>query len=81
MNEKKYFKGAEEFSVLCDALATVIAVLNLGRTGETPAAIHASRKGYRITVAGKTVCTGKTPRELHDNFAAEAEKAKRADPV
>jgi len=38
--------------------------------------VHASSKGYRITVNGKTVAKGKTPDELHRNFSKLIEEAK-----
>lgn len=76
MKKNQFFKRAEEFDILCDGTATVISVLNLGRTGPTPSAIHASKKGYRITVEGLTIAKGKTPRELQESFERAVAKAK-----
>ncbi len=75
MSKNIYFKGPEEFHLLSDGLAAVMSVLNQGRTGPTPVAVHASRKGYRIVVAGFTIAKGKTPRELAENFKAAVAKA------
>ena len=72
----RYFARPEEFDLLSDGMAVVMSVLNSGRTGELPSAVHASRNGYRITLRGKTIASGKTPRELAKSFEIEVAKAK-----
>jgi hypothetical protein len=60
-------------------MATVICVLNQGRMGSLGnVAIHASRKGYRITLGGETIAKGSTPKELHASFSGAVDKPKRA---
>jgi hypothetical protein len=72
----RYLKSPEEFSLLSDALACVMSVLNMGRTGNVRAAIYASRRGYKITVAGAKIAEGKTPNELLKNFQTAVDAAK-----
>lgn len=66
----KYFKGPEEFHLMSEALASVMSVLNIGRTGDVSTSVHASAKGYRIAVGRSTFARGKTPEELLKNFRA-----------
>lgn len=74
-----YFRKPCEFHIMSLELATVITVLNKGRTGGLVAvAVHANSKGYRITFQGRTVAAGKTLAELQSNFKAAVDKAKSA---
>ena len=76
MSTYEFFAPPEHFRTLSPHLACVICVLNFARTGNTTAAIHASSKGYRIVIDGKTVAKGKTPEELSAAFKRAVDKVK-----
>ncbi len=65
-------------------LALLLTVLNNGRSGisglKFRVAVHASSKGFRIVLNGKTIAKGATPQELHKSYEAAQEKAKNAKP-
>ena len=54
--------------VLKPGVSVVIACINTGLEGTCAIEVHASKKGLRITVDGRTFAKGKTPDELHANF-------------
>ena len=62
-------------------LKSILAVLNTARQGvkggSTSAAVHASSKGFRITLNGVTIAKGSTPRELQQAFDARVAAARR----
>jgi hypothetical protein len=61
------------------SLSVVIAVLNCGIDGKCgTAAVHAGKKGMRVTLNGKTLAKGKNHEELNANFKAIQEKAQRS---
>jgi hypothetical protein len=67
-----YFKKHDplKFSIFGNEIGTLISALNSGRTaGAGTVSITASRRGYRITVSGRTFAKGKTPQELHASFS------------
>lgn len=75
-----YFKTAEErslsYSPMSADLSCVISILNAGMAGGQTA-VHASTKGLRITMFGKTIAKGRTPRELAESFEAARQKARQ----
>jgi copper oxidase (laccase) domain-containing protein len=58
----------EPIWILGTYMATFIGVLEFGLDGNVATAIHASKKGLRITIGKVTVARGKDARELHSNF-------------
>lgn len=76
-----YFRDPRVFSLMAAEMATVVATLNQGRTGGNgTAAIHAGARGYRITLNGRLIAKGSTPRELHAAFKAAVAKACEGKP-
>lgn len=64
------------FRILDPNTACVICALTAGRLMKFgPVAVHANGRGYRITIAGKIVARGATPKELNASFKAAVNKA------
>lgn len=78
MSETYFRKGPRKgFSIFeTKPLGLVITLLNHGLESSLGGcAIHASPKGLRITIRGKTVAKGKTAQELERNFELVRQEA------
>lgn len=70
------FLPPQPLAPLGQPAALVIAILNTGLTeGFGTVGVLASKKGLRVTLAGRTVARGKTPDELLTAFQASRAKA------
>lgn len=72
----KYFRSPDRYWALGAEMTTVIACLNTALDGNGAVGIHASKRGLRITLNGRPMVHGKTPKELHANFEARVSQAK-----
>lgn len=60
---------------LSSAVSSVIGPLNSALGGNGSCAVHASKRGLRLTLNGRTLVKGRTPDEFHAAFKTALEKA------
>lgn len=61
------------------ASSAIIGCLNSALEGNGSITIRASKKGLSIHLGRSLLAKGKTPEELHQNFAAAMDKARQAN--
>lgn len=66
---------SEQFSIFLNPIGGVIALLNTALEGKGSVAIHASGRGIRASLNGKTIVKGKTPTEFYVNLKKRQEEA------
>lgn len=74
-----FFRNPKHLHLMSPSLSVIIAALNCGIDGKCgTAAVHAGKKGMRVTLNGKTIAQGKTHEELEANFKAAQAKARQS---